>query len=140
MPGTITIIFDGIAGEADAVSPALPRILQLLARRGVHATFHLEPGLAVAEPLATLMIENGGHAIGVGAAPPASAAAAPGSSPGAWHPQMQVAVGEAARGEPVVLSFALAALERGDALGAFGETLDLIAGLRRAGSLEVIAP
>ncbi|MFT4050290.1 MAG: hypothetical protein QM648_10735 [Solirubrobacterales bacterium] len=143
MAGSISIIFDGLAraeADDDPISPALPLMLQLLARRGIPATFFVEPELAAAEPFAITMIENGGHKIREGAAPTAEAAATLGSAPADWHPAMQVAVGRAVRtGERVLLSFAPAALERGDAIGIFGETLDLIAGLRRAGSLEVLA-
>lgn len=139
MAGSVAIVFGGIAGEDEAVSPALPRVLQLLARRGVRATFYIDTALAESEPFASTMIENGGHSVGKAAPPTGDAVAGKASSPAEWHAAMQVAIGRAVQsGERRVLLFELAALERGDAIGLFDETLDLVAGLRRAGSLEVV--
>jgi hypothetical protein len=60
----------------------------------------------------------------------------PAGHPGAWHQALQVAVGRAVHeGEHLTVPFVPGLLERGDALGVFVETLDLIAGLRRAGRL-----
>lgn len=137
----IEIVMNDLTGAApdhEPVSPALPRVLQMLAQRGLAATFVVSHDLAEAEPFAAQMIENGRNRIVAESPAAALAHARAEATPAAWHEQMQVAVGRAVRtNEPTVIEFELAALERGDAAGAFGETLDLIAGLKRAGSLEV---
>lgn len=56
--------------------------------------------------------------------------------PGAWHQALQVAVGRAIEhGAHVTVTFFPGLLERADALAVFVETLDLVAGLRRADRL-----
>lgn len=128
----------GSSPDREPISPALPRVLQLIAQRGLAATFVFDHNLAQAEPFAATMVENGRNRIVTVTPVGARARARAGTAPAAWHDQMQVAVGRAvSTKEPTVIAFELAALERGDAVGAFGETLDLIAGLRRAGSVEV---
>lgn len=138
MAGSVDIVFDGLAGDEESVSPALPRVLQVLARRGVRATFYVPPALAEAEPFALTMIENGGQMIENVDPPVGDAVAERDKSPADWHSAMQLAVGRAVSGGGhATLVFALAGLERGDAMGFFDETIDLLAGLRRAGSLTI---
>ena len=139
MPTQISLRFDGLAAaDGDVVSPALPRLLQLLSERAIRATFVVDGATAEAEPFALTMIENGGHTALIGDPGDCDALATVDARPTAWHEAMQVAIGRALRtGERAVLAFEPAALERGDAAGYFAETLDLIAGLVRAGSAEV---
>jgi hypothetical protein len=60
----------------------------------------------------------------------------PSSHPGAWHQALQVAIGRAVQdGEHLTVTFVPGLLERADALAVVIETLDLVAGLRRAGRL-----
>ena len=60
------------------------------------------------------------------------------AGPHVWHPAMQLAVTRALQHRRhTTLSFTPAALERGDALAAFAETLDLLDGLVRAERLWV---
>lgn len=140
MSAQFSIVFDGLAAaDGEPVSPALPRILQELARRGIRAKFFVDPSIEQSEPFALTMIENGGHKHAIGSAPAGNAYANTETGPADWHAAMQVAVGRAMRtGEQTILAFAPAALERGDAAGFFAETLDLVAGLVRAGSAEVV--
>lgn len=135
----ISIVFAALSGAdpAEAVSPALPRTLQLLAERDLPASFVINEDLAEDEPFAVTMIENARHAV-LRVAPKSSAHATVDSSPGEWHVAMQKAVGKAvSSGDGTTLSFDLAAVERGDGANLLAETLDLIAGLRRAGSINV---
>lgn len=128
----------GAAPDHEPVSPALARVLQLIAQRGLSATFVVGEELAEAEPFAGAMIKNGRNLVVADQPVEVSARVTAGDNPAAWHERLQVAVGRAvSTKEPAVIAFELAALERGDAAGFFAETLDLIAGLKRAGSLEV---
>jgi hypothetical protein len=190
----VALVFDGLAGSESAVSPALPRLLDILAERNLDATFFADAAVVASEALALDMIVRSRHELAARVAPPdtlgASVAALrqagheivgarlargatgegaglgltyvatdPGEpapegiaritldarlleaaerGPQAWHPVAQLAVGQAVdRASSSVLPFEPAELERGDALGAFAETLDLIAGLARAGTLWV---
>lgn len=138
---TISIVFaDPTGADPDeAVSPALPRTLNLLAARDLPASFVIDEHLAEAEPFAVTMIENARHAV-LRQAPGGSVYASVDSPPGEWHPAMQLAVGNAvSSGGAAVLVFDLAAVERGDGASLLAETLDLVAGLRRAGSVEVVS-
>ncbi len=138
MAGSVDIVFDGLAGSEEPVSPALPRVLQVLARRGVRATFYVPSALGEAEPFALTMIENGGQLVERGDPPAGDTVAGRDSAPGEWHSAMQLAVGRAVGGGGhATLVFAPSGLERGDAMGFFDETIDLVAGLRRAGSLTI---
>jgi len=57
----------------------------------------------------------------------------PARHPGVWREALQVAIGRAVQdGAHLTVPFAPASLERADALGVLVETLDLVAGLRRA--------
>jgi hypothetical protein len=136
----LAIVFDGLsAADGEPVSPALPRILQELSRRALRAKIFVEPTIEQDEPFALTMIENGGHKSAIGSAPAGDAHASTQIGPAEWHSAMQIVVGQAIRtGELKVLTFAPAALERGDAAALFAETLDLVAGLVRAGSAEVV--
>jgi hypothetical protein len=59
-----------------------------------------------------------------------------GPHPGAWHQALPVAIGRAVQdGTHLTVTFTPGLLERADALGVLVETLDLVAGLRRAGRL-----
>ncbi len=145
MPGeaktaTISIVFADLSGGQpdEAISPALPRILRLLAERDLPASFVMPAELATAEPFALTLIENARHAV-LNAAPPSNAHARAGSSPAEWHVAMQQAIGAAtSRRTDTTVAFDLAAVERADGASLLAETLDLIAGLRRAGSVEVV--
>ncbi|MGB0872690.1 MAG: hypothetical protein ACPGWS_03100 [Solirubrobacterales bacterium] len=138
---TISIVFVDLSGAEpdEAVSPALPRILRLLAERDLPASFVLPPDLAAAEPFALTLIENARHTV-LGSAPTGDAYARAGSSPAEWHVAMQQAIGAAtsSRGH-TTLAFDLAAVERADSASLLAETLDLIAGLRRAESVKVVS-
>lgn len=136
---SISIVFADLTGadHSEPVSPALPRTLQLLAERDLPASFVIDEALAEAEPFAVMLIENARHAV-LRNAPETSARATIDSSPGEWHVAMQMAVGKAvSSGDGATLSFDLAAVERGDGANLLAETLDLVAGLRRAGSINV---
>lgn len=137
----VSIVFAELAGAdpGESVSPALPRVLQFLAERDLVASFVVGDELAAAEPFAVTMIDNARHGR-LSETPSENARATLQSSPGAWHAAMQRAIGNAvASGEHAVIAFDLAAVERGDGASLLAETLDLIAGLRRAGSLEAVA-
>ncbi len=145
MPGeaktaTISIVFADLSGGQpdEVISPALPRILRLLAERDLPAGFVLPAELATAEPFALTLIENARHAV-LDAAPTSNAYARTGSSPVEWHIAMQQAIGAATSSRAdATLAFDLAAVERADGASLLAETLDLVAGLRRAGSVEVV--
>lgn len=139
---TISIVFSDLQGaEPDQpISPALPRTLRLLAERDLPAGFVIPDDLATAEPFAVTMIENARHAM-LQIPPDAVARASAADAPGAWHAAIQTAVGRAvSSGSNATIAFDLAAVERGDGANLLAESLDLVAGLRRAGSIDVVAP
>ena len=156
MGPTVAIAFHGLtaaedleAGAADApsVTPALPNILRALADRDIDATFYLGDAVREREPLAVTMIRNGRHQTAVPADEPEPAVLdAPylldrgqeGGPAGAnaLHQALQLAVAAALRSRSdTVLMFTPGLLERSDALAVFVETLELVEGLRAAGSL-----
>ncbi|HYI36939.1 MAG TPA: hypothetical protein VEX39_10060 [Thermoleophilaceae bacterium] len=159
MSASVAIAFHGLtaaedleSGEAEApsVSPALPTILRALADRDIDATFYLGDEVREREPLAATMIRNGRHTVGSPADEPEAAVRdAPylldqgqeGGPAGAnaLHQALQLAVADALRGQKdVVLTFTPGLLERVDALAVFVETLELVEGLRAAGSLRTV--
>jgi hypothetical protein len=136
---------------------------QLLGDRDLAATFFVELAAAQQEPFAVTMIVNARNEIagliepgeplraldvlrGAGREPQGASAAATVLGPGAmtpggapsWHQALQLAVARAIEHRSqVTLSLEPGLLERAEALGVMVETLDLIAGLRRADRLCV---
>lgn len=138
----ISIVFAELGGvdPDQPISPALPRTLRLLAERDLPAGFVIPEDLATAEPFAVTMVENARHAV-PRTPPDAAARASVADAPGAWHAAIQTAVGRAvSSGTNATIAFDLAAVERGDGANLLAESLDLIAGLRRAGSIDVVVP
>lgn len=156
MSAAVAIAFHGLtaaedleAGAADApsVTPALPTILRALADRDIDATFYVGDELREREPLAVTMIRNGRHTVALPAEEPEPAVrdtpylvdqGQDGGPAGAnaLHQALQLAVAGAVRGRSdAVLLFTPGLMERADALAVFVETLELVEGLRAAGSL-----